>query len=169
MPTRHRNAADGNMSILSANMSTVLILPPWSMLILASSLCMWRNGLVATFHVLGAAFSPITMHNTHHSFNYTILAYYHEHILNQNTFIVQVNIVRKTRSFFTRSHLGKCFLARTTQMVLAFCRRWPPRKTLVATPSMFCLSCRGGAHISCYAHNARLYPTYNTHYTDCSM
>ena len=45
-------------------------------------------------------------------------------------------------------------------MFLAACRRCTSRKTRVVVPDMFGLTCRLGAHISCYAHDTRLYPMY---------
>ena len=44
-------------------------------------------------------------------------------------------------------------------MFLAVCRRCTSRKTRVVAPEMFGLTCRVGAHNSCYAHDTRLYPT----------
>ena len=41
-------------------------------------------------------------------------------------------------------------------MFLAVCRRCTSRKTRVVAPEMFRLTCRVGAHISCYAHDTRL-------------
>ena len=45
-------------------------------------------------------------------------------------------------------------------MFLAVCRRFTSRKTRVVAPEMLGLTCRVGAHISCYAHDTRLYPGY---------
>ena len=43
-------------------------------------------------------------------------------------------------------------------MFLAVFRRCTSRQTRVVVPEMFGLTCGVGAHISCYAHDTRLYP-----------
>ena len=80
------------------------------------------------------------------------------HILHTKAVAVLVDMVRKVQRLFTRPLLAKYFAAQTILIFLAVCRRCTSRKTRVVAPEMFGLTCRVGAHISCYAHDTRLYP-----------
>ena len=67
-------------------------------------------------------------------------------------------MVSKVQSFFTLSVLAKYSAAQMIFMFLAVFRRCTSRKTRIVAPEMFGLTCRVGAHISCYAHDTRFYP-----------
>ena len=126
---------------LGSTLKKVFIIASENLLILAAVMCMLLNDNISKYN-LGKLHYPTLF-------------------LNTNNVVVMADMVRKVKRFFTRPLLGK-YTTHTSYNVPDGFRRCTSITTRVVAPAMFVLTCRLGAHISCYSHDTRLYPNHYT-------